>query len=69
MVDTIVDKRAFQSAFEHFQELLIAKSGHSLRGFHEGLAAVWESYEPRLRDYALEVLAVTEWRDTDVGTG
>lgn len=63
------DPRAFREAFARFQELITAKSGHPFKGFDEGLVAVWESYKPRLRDYALGLLRVEDWLDADIGSG
>jgi hypothetical protein len=65
----IIDPRAFRDAFARFQGLTTAKSGHPFKGFDEGLAAVWESYKPRLRDYARDLLRPREWSETDIGSG
>jgi len=64
-----VDPVAFREAFARFQHLMVAKSGHPFTNFHEGLAAVWESYKPRLRDKALELLAADGWSEAGVGSG
>lgn len=64
-----VDPRAFREAFARFQALITAKSGHAFTDFQEGLAAVWESYKPRLRDYALGLLRAGEWSEADIGSG
>lgn len=64
-----IDARAFQEAFARFQELITAKSGHPFKSFDEGLAAVWESYKPRLREHALGLLRVEDWSESDIGTG
>jgi hypothetical protein len=64
-----VDPKAFRVAFERFQGLMADKSGHPFKSFDEGLAAVWESYKPRLRDHALGRLRVEEWSDIEVGSG
>ena len=64
-----VDPKAFREAFARFQQLMVAKSGHRFTDFHEGLAAVWESYKPRLRDKALELLAADGWSETGIGSG
>lgn len=56
----------FVAAFARFQQLT---TGHSFTNFHEGRAAVWESYKPRLRDRALELLSANEWQEREVGTG
>lgn len=64
-----IDARAFQAAFARFQELIVAKSGHSFKSFDEGLAAVWESYKPRLREHALGLLRAGDWSESDIGTG
>lgn len=64
-----IDPRAFGEAFTRFQGLVTAKSGHPFKGFHEGLAAVWESYKPRLREHALGLLRAREWSEGDIGSG
>ncbi|MGX9179121.1 hypothetical protein [Mesorhizobium sp. BHbdii] len=64
-----VDPHAFRDAFARFQRLMTAKSGHPFMNFQEGLAAVWESYKPRLRDYALGLLRDGEWSEADIGSG
>lgn len=64
-----IDPRAFSEAFARFQALIAAKSGHPFTGFQEGLAAVWESYKPRLRDHALGLLRAREWSEADIGSG
>jgi len=64
-----IDPNAFRESFARFQELMVAKSGHRFTDFHEGLAAVWESYKPRLRDEALELLAADGWPETRIGSG
>lgn len=64
-----IDPRAFREAFVRFQRLIAAKSGHPFTSFHEGLAAVWESYKPRLRDDALGLLRAGEWSEGDIGSG
>jgi hypothetical protein len=64
-----VDPKKFGEALEHFQKLVLAKSGHGFTNFHEGLAAVWESYKPRLHDEALRRLDAATWSETSTGTG
>lgn len=64
-----IDPAAFRRAFARFQGLITARSGHSFTTFHEGLAAVWESYKPRLRDYALGLLRPDGWSEDDIGSG
>lgn len=59
----------FDAAYSRFQSLMMAKSGHAFTGFHEGLAAVWESYKPRLREHALGILRTEEWSEADIGSG
>jgi hypothetical protein len=48
---------------------MTAKSGHPFRTFEEGLAAVWESYKPRLRDHALTLLGAQTWDEAEIGSG
>ena len=60
---------AFHEAFARFQALITARSGHPFTNFHEGLAAAGESYKPRLRDYALQLLRADEWSEGEVGSG
>jgi hypothetical protein len=64
-----IDPRAFGEAFARFQALITARSGHAFTGFNEGIAAVWESYKPRLRDHALGLLRASEWVEADIGSG
>lgn len=59
----------FDAAFIRFQELVTAKSGKPFSSFDEGMAAVWESYKPRLREYALDILSAESWSLADIGTG
>jgi hypothetical protein len=66
---TTINRQSFQAAFELFQNLVAAKSGHPFRDFNEGLADVWESYKPRLRNYALDLLRINEWSDGEIGSG
>jgi hypothetical protein len=69
MSSASIDPKAFSDAFARFQKLVTARSGHPFRGFDEGIAAVWESYKPRLRDYALGLLRAGEWSTGDIGSG
>ena len=59
----------FDAAFIRFQELVTAKSGKPFSSFDEGMAAVWESYKPRLREHALDILSAESWSLADIGTG
>jgi hypothetical protein len=69
-ISASVDPRAFRDTFARFQGLIAAKDkGHAFTNFHEGLAAVWESYKPRLRDHALRILGVDEWSESAIGSG
>jgi hypothetical protein len=63
------ERQSFGQAYAHFQELMTAKSGHPFTGFEEGLAAVWESYKPRLRDHARNLLQIEHWSAADIGSG
>ncbi|MDB5407735.1 MAG: hypothetical protein JWL84_2647 [Rhodospirillales bacterium] len=69
MTGATINSQAFGAAFNRFQGLIAAKSGQPFRDFHEGLAAVWESYKPRLRDYALGLLRTGEWSEGHIGSG
>lgn len=64
-----IDPRTFREAFAHFQVLITAKSGYAFTSFEEGLAAVWESYKPRLREQALRLLGSEGWSEADIGSG
>ena len=64
-----IDSGAFRGAFDRFSELVEAKSGHPFRSFDEGPAAVWESYKPRLRDHALDILRSGDWVEDEIGSG
>jgi hypothetical protein len=67
--NAFIDRETFQRAFSHFQELMLAQSGHRFTNFYEGLAAIWESYKPRLRYKALDLLHAGEWSETNIGSG
>ena len=69
MSEAGIDHDAFRGAFDRFSELVEARSGHPFRSFDEGLAAVWESYKPRLRDHALGLLRPGDWREDETGSG
>jgi hypothetical protein len=62
-------REAFRQVFSHFQELMLAQSGRRFTNFHEGLAAVWENYKPRLRDKALALLDSKRWSEAEIGSG
>lgn len=64
-----IDGGSFRGAFDRFSELVKAKSGHPFRGFDEGLASVWESYKPRLRQRALGNLRPGDWVEDEIGSG
>jgi hypothetical protein len=64
-----IDPRAFLEAFSRFQGLINARSGHPFTSLDEGLAAVWEGYKPRVREYALSLLRPDEWSESEVGSG
>ena len=59
----------FAASFAHFQNLVAQKSGDPFTSFDEGLIAAWESYKPRVRTYALELLAVDGWTEDQIGSG
>ena len=69
MSEKPIDDDAFRIAFDHFRELVEARSGHSFRSFDEGLAAAWENYKPRLREHALGLLRPGDWLEGDIGSG
>lgn len=64
-----INHQLFREAFARFQVLVAARSGHPFTNFHEGMAATWESYKPRLREYALELLRASEWSQDAIGSG
>ncbi len=64
-----INPQRFRDAFARFQALVVAWSGHPFTNFHEGMAATWESYKPRLREYALELLRTSEWSQDAIGSG
>jgi len=67
--DVNIDPRAFREAFARFQMLIAAKSGRPFASFSEGLIHDWESYKPRLRDRALDLLSAEQWSEADIGSG
>ncbi len=65
-----IDLREFREAFSRFQRLIAVKDkGHAFTNFYEGIAAVWESYKPRLREHALGILGADGWSESSVGSG
>ena len=69
MTGATIDIMEFHKAFQRFQELITVKSGHPFETFHDGLADVWESYKPRLRNLAISLLRAEEWLEGDIGSG
>ena len=69
MSGAAITPSSFRAAFERFQGLVTQKSGHPFASFDEGLAAVWESYKPRLRDKALGLLRTGKWSENQIGSG
>lgn len=60
----------FQTKFESFKKLATALDNtHGFTNFHEGFAAVWESYKPRLRELALSKLGADGWSESSIGSG
>lgn len=59
----------FAASFDKFQQLIKEKSGEPFTRFDEGLIAVWESYKPRVRDYAIELMATETWSEDKIGSG
>jgi len=64
-----INPQNFREAFARFQALVVARSGHPFTNFYEGVAAAWESYKPRLREFALELLRASEWSQDAIGSG
>lgn len=60
---------AFKKAFAEFHRLVLAREATPFRNFHEGVAAAWEGYKPRLRERAIELLAPHSWSPELIGTG
>jgi hypothetical protein len=60
---------AYEDGYARFQSLISAKSGHRFESFQEGIADVWESYKPRLRDRAIGLLRAGDWSEQDIGSG
>jgi hypothetical protein len=70
IIEIGINPQAFREAFSLFQRLIAAKDkGHAFTNFNEGLAAVWESYKPRLRDRALGLLGPDGWSENSMGSG
>lgn len=60
----------FHILFQRFQRLVTTRDkGHPFTNFQEGLAASWEDYKPKLRDYALTILALETWAEATIGSG
>jgi hypothetical protein len=63
------DTFGFGTAFKRFQKLVAVYSGHQFTNLNEGLSAVWESYKPKLRDFALSKLDAADWQHGTIGQG
>ncbi|MBR0557481.1 hypothetical protein J5J10_17485 [Ciceribacter sp. L1K23] len=60
----------FPTTFQRFQRLVTARDkGHPFSNFQEGLAATWEDYKPKLREYALTLLTSESWSEASIGSG
>ncbi|NEI73379.1 hypothetical protein GR212_27885 [Rhizobium lusitanum] len=60
----------FSGLYQRFQQLVTARTnGHPFTNFEEGLAASWEDYKPKLRAYALTILASDTWAEAGIGSG
>ncbi|WP_426129707.1 hypothetical protein [Pararhizobium sp. PWRC1-1] len=60
----------FSMLYQRFQRLVTARTkGHPFTNFEEGLAASWEDYKPKLRHYALTILALDTWAEATIGSG
>ena len=65
-----LDLDQFATQFERFKALIEYNGqGRPFVSFREGLAAVWESYKPRLREHALGILDSASWSADAVGSG
>lgn len=59
----------FAPGFARFQDLHERFAAEKFKRFDKGLIAAWESYKPRLRDYALAQLKSDSWSEEDIGSG
>jgi hypothetical protein len=65
-----IDLGGLRNSFARFQQLVSQKDkGHAFTNFSEGLAAAWEGYKLRLRDYALGLLKPDSWSESSIGSG
>lgn len=65
-----IDLNSFRNAFHEFQRLIAYRDkGRPFRSFQEGVAAAWEDYKPKLRDYARKRLAFERWSEEGIGSG
>ena len=65
-----LDGAQFAVQLERFQKLIAYHDkGRPFSGFSDGVAGVWESYKPRLREYALKLLDSASWSAEQVGSG
>jgi hypothetical protein len=60
----------FEKEFRHFSEVVYPRYGDShFVSFRDGAARGWESYKPKLREQALQILDVPSWQLEMIGTG
>lgn len=65
-----LDLDQFATQFERFKALIEYNGqGRPFVSFREGLAAVWESYKPQIREHALGVLDPASWTADGIGSG
>lgn len=65
----LLSSQAFDAAFTSYQELVLQKSGAPFSSFGEGLIGDWENYKSDLRRHALDILSISSWSKTKIGSG
>ncbi len=69
MSNPTINPQSVRNAFDRFKYLVKKRSGYPFISFDKGPAADWENYKPRVRKYALSVLAHDTWNEDVIGSG
>jgi len=58
---------SFTANFQRFKELIAIAEGHPLQTFTRDCLRFGRDNKPRLRNYALDLLAFEDWKEKELG--
>jgi hypothetical protein len=64
-----ISREIFEVQFNQFRDLVQRYSGREFVSFSEGTPHEWESYKPKIRETALNILQAGHWEDHEIGSG